>query len=366
MSHELRTPLNAVLGFAQLLELEDLSASQQESVAHILKGGRHLVDLIDEVLDISRIESGRLNLSPEPVRVRDVLTDTLDLIRPLASQHGIHLLGCGAEVDDGYVLADRQRLKQILLNLLSNAVKYNRPGGTVAMSCEPGREGFLRIAVADTGPGIRPEHLPLLFTPFERLGAEQTNVEGSGIGLALSRRLAEAMAGRLDVTTAVGQGSTFWVELPVAEGPVERYERLNGGTAPESPPKVSSRRGTVLHIEDNLDNVKLVERILAQRGGIEIVAAMQGRLGLELAREHRPQLILLDLHLPDLGGDEVLRRLRHHPATATIPVVMISADATRGEIQRLLAAGAAHYLTKPLDVRQLLGILDEVLPDESE
>jgi PAS domain S-box-containing protein len=361
MSHELRTPLNAVLGFAQLLELEDLSPEQQEAVAHILKGGRHLVDLIDEVLDISRIESGRLNLSPEPVPVDDLLADTLDLIRPLATQHGIHLLGFGAKCG-GYILADRQRLKQVILNLLSNAIKYNHPGGTVSLSCEAAGEERLRIEVADTGPGIRPEHLPLLFTPFERLGAEQTGVEGSGIGLALSRRLTEAMGGLLDVVTAVGQGSTFRVELPAAEGPLERYERLNGGaSAPEAP--LPPRRGKVLLIEDNLANVKLVERILAQRVGVEIVAAMQGRLGLELAREHRPQLILLDLHLPDLNGDEVLRRLRDHPATAAIPVVMVSADATRGEVQRLLAAGAAHYLTKPLDVRQLLHILDEVLVD---
>ena len=363
MSHELRTPLNAVLGFAQLLELEDLSPDQRESVADILKAGRHLLDLIDEVLDITQIEAGRLSLSPEPVPVLDVILETLRLIRPVAATSKIHLLPPGADACDGYVLADRQRLKQILLNLLSNAVKYNRPGGTVAVSCETVEGGRLGIDVADTGPGIRPEHVPLLFTPFERLGAEHSGVEGTGIGLAVSRRLAEAMGGSLNVRTAVGRGSTFRVELQEAEGPVERYERLNGGAGPTGTSQPLSQRGTVLYIEDNLINLKLVERILAQRSGVQVVGAMQGRLGLELAREHRPLLILLDLHLPDMGGDEVLRRLRDDPATAATPVVMVSADATSGQIQRLLAAGAAAYLTKPLDVRELLRLLDEVLTD---
>ena len=363
MSHELRTPLNAVLGFAQLLELDDLSPDQRESVADILKAGRHLLDLIDEVLDITRIEAGRLSLSQEPVPVRDLILETLRLMRPVAETSGIHLAPPSADGCDGYVLADRQRLKQILLNLLSNAVKYNRPGGTVAVSCEPVGDDRLAIDVADTGPGIRPEQVPLIFTPFERLGAEHSDVEGTGIGLALSRRLAEAMGGSLDLTTAAGRGSTFRVELAVAEGPVERYERLSGGPGGPTPP--SSAAGTVLYIEDNLINLKLVERILRQRGGVQVIGAMQGRLALELAREHRPALVLLDLHLPDMDGEEVLRQLRDDPATATIPVVMVSADATRGQIQRLLAAGAAAYLTKPIDVPEMLRLLEEVLGDRT-
>jgi CheY-like chemotaxis protein len=362
MSHELRTPLNAVLGFGQLLELDDLSDDQQEAVAHILKGGHHLLSLIDEVLDISRIEAGRLDLSPEAVQVADLLGDALELVRPLATERSVHLLGEGAATCNRYVFADRQRLLQVLLNLLTNAVKYNRTGGSVAVSCEQPDPGRLQIKVTDTGPGIRPEHLGMLFAPFERLGAEQTNVEGTGIGLALSRRLAVAMGGTLDVTSVAGQGSTFWVELPLVEGPIERYERLNGG-APD-PAKVTPEgapRRVVLHIEDNLSNLKLLERVLAQRDGIEVIAAMQGRLGLELAREHRPALILLDLHLPDMGGDAVLQRLRDDPDTATIPVIIVSADATAGQIQRLLTAGAAAYLTKPIDVRELLRLLDEAL-----
>jgi CheY-like chemotaxis protein len=362
MSHELRTPLNAVIGFAQLLELDDLTPSQAESVGYIVKGGRHLLDLIDEILDIARIETGRLKLSAEPVSVAAVFIDVIELIRPLAVRTNVTIVQPDVP-SELHVLADRQRLFQILLNLVSNGVKYNRSGGTVRLACQPADPGCVCIDVSDTGIGIRPEDLPLLFAPFERLGAEATGIEGTGIGLALSRQLAQAMGGTLDVTTLYGHGSTFSLVLPEAEGPVERYERLNGDFV-ASP--VPARHGTVLHIEDNLANLKLVERILARHGSMRMVATMQGRLGLQLAREHRPRLVLLDLHLPDLAGDEVLRQLRGDPATADIPVVIVSADATRGEIQRLLAAGAAGYITKPIDVRELLRVLDEVLGAEAD
>ena len=360
MSHELRTPLNAVLGFAQLLESEDLSEQDHDSVRQILRGGRHLLDLINEVLDITRIESGTFQLSAEPVLVQEVLEDVAELTRPLADQAGIHLV-TGATSGDGqhHVLADRQRLKQVLINLVSNAIKYNRPGGSVAMSCERVEGSRLSIKVHDTGPGIRPEHLEMLFMPFERLGAEQTNIEGTGIGLALSRRLAEAMGGTLTVDTALGQGTTFLVELPVVEGQVERYERLNGDKRFQVRERVAPKR-KILYIEDNLSNLRLVERILSRDGDIEIVSAMQGRLGPELAREHQPELILLDLHLPDTTGDEVLRQLRDDPSTASIPVAVVSADATTGQIRKLLAEGAAAYLTKPLDVAELRELVDSL------
>jgi signal transduction histidine kinase len=368
MSHELRTPLNAVLGFGQLLEMGELRDDQEEAVGQILKGGRHLLDLINEVLDIARIEAGQFSLSPEPVLVEELLREAVDLVRPLAVERNIDLLSGPTGGCHVYAFADRQRIKQILLNLLSNAIKYNRMRGSVRLSCDEARPGTVRINVIDTGPGIPDDRLAGVFTPFDRLGAESTGIEGSGIGLALSRRLAEAMGGRLDVATEVGRGSTFWVELPLVEGPVERWERLGGQPARASdngdgtetgPIRVRSR---VLHIEDNLANVKLVERILGDREDIEVIAAMHGRLGLELAHELRPALVLLDLHLPDVSGDEVLRELRDDPATASIPVVIVSADATPGQIQRLTAAGAMAYLTKPLDVRELLRLLDEVLP----
>ncbi|TML20250.1 MAG: response regulator [Actinobacteria bacterium] len=366
MSHELRTPLNAVLGFAQVLELDDIDNDQREAVEQILKGGNHLLELINEVLDISRIDSGDLALSPEPVLVSDVLNETLDLMRPLAAQRSIHLAADRRSGCVKHVFADRQRLKQILLNLLSNAVKYNRMGGTVSVSCEQREPTRFRLKVSDTGPGIRPEHLDLLFVPFERLGADRTEVEGTGIGLALSRRLAEAMGGTIDVASTFGQGSTFTIELPLVEAPVDRYERLGAhDSQPDAVALPLAERATVLYIEDNLANLKLVQRVFSQRHSIEIIPALQGRLGIDLARQHHPVLILLDLHLPDIRGDEVLQQLCDDPATASIPVVILSADATQGQQQRLLAAGASAYLTKPLDIRQLLSIVDNLLSDSA-
>jgi signal transduction histidine kinase/ActR/RegA family two-component response regulator len=361
MSHELRTPLNAVLGFAQVLDLDDLNDDQQEAVDQILRGGKHLLELINEVLDISRIESGDLALSPESVLVSDVVSETVSLIRPLAEQRSIQLQGDRAACMEQHVFADRQRLKQILLNLLSNAVKYNRLHGSVTILCEHLEGARLRIKVADTGPGIRAEQIGQLFVPFERLGAERTDIEGTGIGLALSQRLAEAMGGTIDVESVPGQGSTFWVELPVVEGPVERYERLHGDDTLPDRVATDARRQTVLYIEDNLANLKLVQRVVAHRTDVDIMAAMQGGLGLDLAREHQPALILLDLHLPDISGDQVLHQLREHPATTSIPVVVVSADATVGQQQRLLAAGATAYLTKPYEVKELLRIIDDAL-----
>jgi PAS domain S-box-containing protein len=361
MSHELRTPLNAVLGFAQLMEMGELSVEQAEATTHILRGGRHLLDLINEVLDISRIETGQLALSTEPVLLGDVLAATVDLVAPLAAEHDVTVaittMG-GAQ----HVLADRQRLKQVLLNLLSNAVKYNRSHGRVEVGVEPIRPGRVRVTVSDTGPGIAAEKLDRLFTPFDRLGAEQSSIEGTGIGLALSRRLVEAMAGELGVDTTPGVGSRFWFDLPAAEGPIDRYERENGPTRqPRQGAGPSDPKYTVVHIEDNLANLALIERILAQQSATRLVPATEGRQGIELVRRHQPDLVLLDMHLPDLNGDQVLHMLKDDPATAAIPVVMLSADATTGQVQRLIEAGAEGYLTKPLDVQQLFQLLNRVL-----
>jgi signal transduction histidine kinase/CheY-like chemotaxis protein len=362
MSHELRTPLNAVLGFSQLLELDELTPDQEQAVGQITKGGRHLLDLINEILDISQIETGKLALSPEAVNVSDVVGETVDLVRPLAANRGIHMLGSERTACDVYAFADRQRLKQILLNLLGNGIKYNREGGTVSITCARPEPGTLRIQVADTGPGIPQEHFSLLFTPFERLGAEQSTVEGTGIGLALSRRLAEVMGGTLGVESTVGRGSTFWVDLPIVEGPVQRIERLDSlaGTSVVDSTSAADQPA-VLHVEDNLSNIQLIERVLAQRPGVQLIPAMQGRLGVELARQHKPILILLDLNLADVSGEEVLGMLRDDPATAHIPVAIVSADAMPRQVQRLLSRGATAYLTKPIDVRQLLELVDKSL-----
>jgi CheY-like chemotaxis protein/anti-sigma regulatory factor (Ser/Thr protein kinase) len=287
------------------------------------------------------------------------VSDVLDLIRPLAVERSVTITAkFGAA--DVFVLADRQRLRQVLLNLLSNAVKYNRVGGTIAIACDRRDAGHIRISVTDTGAGIPLESQPKLFQPFERLGAEQTNVEGTGVGLALSRRLTDAMGGHLDFESTVGRGSTFYVELPVTEGPVERFERMNPEPVETAQPDTA--RHTVLYIEDNLANVKLIEHVFASRGDIDLVAAMQGRMGLDLARREPPALVLLDLHLTDMDGRDVLHQLRAEPATADLPVIVLSADATERQIERLLADGATAYVTKPIDLGEFLARVDELLP----
>ncbi len=367
MSHELRTPMNSILGFAQVLGRVGLSEAHNKYLQHILKGGRHLLNLINEVLEISRIESGRQSLSLEPVHVRTVLQEALGLVRPLAEQRRVELDDAPWVADDGaYVYADRQRLTQVVLNLLSNAVKYNRPGGRVRLWCatetaaETG-EAWVRVRIEDTGPGIPADRADQLFTPFARLGAEQTEVEGTGLGLALSLRLAEAMGGDLLLESSGNAGSVFRLDLRPAEDPVSRAE--DASLAPAAPGEGPRRAARVLYIEDNLANLALVETFLMPRPEWQTIPALQGLVGLELAREHQPDLVLLDLHLPDMHGSEVLRRLRADPRTARIPVVVISADATHTAVQELVAAGADAYLTKPLDLDEFLRTLEQFLPE---
>jgi signal transduction histidine kinase len=359
MSHELRTPLNAILGFGQLLEMWVDRPRERESVKQIVKAGRHLLNLINEVLDLSRIEAGRLALSPEPVRVGDTIGHVVDLVRMLASERQIALCADGATLDGRYVLADRQRLLQVLLNLVANGIKYNREGGRLAVGCHEVAGGRLRITVADTGAGIPLALQKRLFTPFDRLGIEAQGTEGTGLGLALSKRLVEAMGGLIGVESTEGEGSTFWVELPETQAPRER----GGPPRPGDTGRAvgAERRGTVLYIEDNASNLHLVEQVLAELTAMRFIPAMQARLGLALAREHRPDLILADLHLPDMSGEDVLREVRGDPKLRETPVVILSADASPGQIQRLLDAGARAYLTKPLDLGPFLELVDTIL-----
>jgi PAS domain S-box-containing protein len=359
MSHELRTPLNAILGFGQLLEMGSPTPRQRQQVEQILKGGRLLLDLINEVLDLARIEAGRMPLSLEPVPLRQACAEVCDLIRPLAEQHRVRVEAPCGTGSDLYVQADNQRLKQVLLNLLANGVKYNHAGGGVSLSWEELPEGRVRLAVRDTGPGIAPEKRARLFQPFDRLGAEATAVEGTGLGLVLSKRLTEAMGGTLDVASTVGRGTTVFVDLPRAEAPPPPVEQQAAG----APAPDAARPGcrTILYIEDNRANLRLMEEILAYRPQFRLLWAMQGGAGLELAREHRPDLILLDVHLPDMPGDEVLRQVRADPVLRATHVVVISADATPHQVERLRAAGAWDYLTKPVSVARFLALLDGFL-----
>jgi len=354
MSHELRTPMNAILGFAQLLEAdarEPLSARQREQVRRIREAGGHLLELINDVLDLARVEAGREIIALEPVGLAPLVDECLLLMRPLAAERGIEL---ASELPAAAprVRADRTRLKQVLLNLLANAIKYNQPQGRV---CVRGfvDERSVGLAVADTGPGLDMQARERLFTAFERLGAEHGPVEGAGIGLALSRRLVALMHGTIDVTSQPGRGSMFTVTLP-------RDDAEPGGAVPATPPPVPAATvapagagGTVLYIEDNPVNVVLMQSMLEPLPGVRLLVAERPEPGLELAFRHRPDLILLDIQLPGIDGYEVLRRLRADERTRHTPVIAISANAMRGDIERGLAAGFDDYLTKPLDVAAL-------------
>ncbi|MCC6545634.1 PAS domain-containing protein [Candidatus Sumerlaeota bacterium] len=357
MSHELRTPLNSVLGFAQLLQLENLGPSNAENVRHIIKGGKHLLHLIDEVLDISRIEVGNLSLSLEPVLLGELLNESIDFLRPLAARQSITLLCEVADDDPPCVLADRQRLKQVLINLISNAIKYNRDGGQVRATVSSIGHQTFRVEVTDTGIGISPALQKRLFTPFDRLGAEQSNVEGTGLGLALSNRLLIAMNSSLHLKSAVGKGSTFFFDLPRTEEQVHKPKTQGLSVHPDSPDGHNSR---ILYIEDNISNVRLMERILAsQRPGVQLTNATQGHKGYELAKRDKPNLVLLDMNLPDAHGSEIITLLRRDRDTEGIPVVVVSADATSAQIDRLLAMGANAYISKPYEISEFLHIIDK-------
>lgn len=360
MSHELRTPMNAILGFSQLLQLEEsLTSSQQDSVIQIRSAGSHLLKLINEVLDISRIEAGNIAFSMEAVSLGEVLDEVVALVQPMATQRRITVSKPSGEPTP-YVLADQQRLYQILLNLLSNAVKYNVEGGAIDIAVETG-ESNVRLLVTDTGPGIPPEKQHRLFIPFDRLGVEQAGIDGTGLGLALSRHLAEAMGGTIGLLPSA-RGACFHLDLARGENPLAALD----GLVTDAPviAFASSDDFTVLLVEDNLANVHLMEAILARRPHCKLIVAMQGSIALDLARKHHPSLILLDLNLPDMDGAIVLAQLREGSQTADIPVAVVSADVNPGRIEKLMKAGAVQYMTKPLDVQVLLSLLDGFQPTE--
>ncbi|MCK9637992.1 MAG: ATP-binding protein [Methylobacter tundripaludum] len=359
MSHELRTPMNAIMGFAQLLETDletPLTADQADNLHEILHAGRHLLELINEVLDLARIETGRIELSLEPVEARSLIGECTALLQPLTSGRRIELK---LDIDGtGTVRADRLRLRQILLNLLSNAIKYNRDNGSVRISCQSAAEDRIRIAVRDSGRGIAADALPLLFKPFERIETAYDGIEGTGIGLALAKRLVEAMGGSIGVESVVGEGSTFWIELPAVEA--EIYPP-SGFSAAEAAQSSYVKARTLLYIEDNPANLRLVRKIISTHTRLLLLEANTAEQGLDIAKTCRPDLILLDINLPGMNGFTALRHLQDDSVTCDIPVIAISANAMERDIKKGLAAGFTDYLTKPLDVPKLLALLDTIL-----
>jgi signal transduction histidine kinase/DNA-binding response OmpR family regulator len=363
ISHELRSPLNTILGFGELLSCSDITAEHREWTSMMLKAAQHLLRLLDEVLDISRTDAEQLSLSIEAVSVQEVIADALEIIRPLAISRGVQLDPPPLLEATRYAAADLQRLRQVLLNLLSNAIKYNHPAGTVTVTVDGRPAGMIRISVTDTGRGILQERLGELFIPFERLDAAQAGIEGTGLGLALSRQLIQKMGGEVGVTSSQGQGSTFWIELPATE-PIAVTQTAIGHD-PIVAARSYARPRTVLYVEDMVENLRLVEQVLRQRPSTTLIPAMLGGAALELARQHRPDLILLDAHLPDISGRELIGLLVADPATRNIPIIILSADTTRTYIGQLLAAGATAYLTKPIGVRKLLQVVDEILDQQA-
>jgi PAS domain S-box-containing protein len=362
MSHELRSPLNAILGFAQLMESGSPlpTPTQRASIDQILQAGWYLLELINEILDLALIESGKLSLSLEPMSLPEVLLDCQAMIEPQAQKSGIRM--SFPQFDCPYfVNADRTRVKQVLINLLSNAIKYNRAGGTVEVTCTANTAERIRISVQDTGEGLSPEKLAQLFQPFNRLGQEASAEEGTGIGLVVSKRLVELMEGEIGAESTVGVGSVFWIELNLAAA----LQLAAGADEPLAPIQARVQHGvalrTLLYVEDNRANMQLVEQLIARRPDMRLLSAGDGTRGIALARIHQPEVILMDINLPGISGIQALKILREDPVTAHIPVLAISANAMPRDIEKGLEAGFFRYLTKPIKVNEFMDALDTAL-----
>ena len=367
MSHELRSPLNAILGFAQLMisDTPPPTAAQVASIDPILRAGWYLLELINEILDLAQIESGKLALSLEPTSVGDVMAECQAMIEPQGQKRGIGMRFPHFEIPC-FVDADRTRLKQVIINLLSNAIKYNRVNGTVMVECAPQGPERIRISVRDTGAGLPPEMMKQLFQSFNRLGRETSAEEGTGIGLVMSKRLVEMMGGAIGVESTVGLGSVFWFDLNAAGAPGLTEDHDEAAEILPAEDRNGAPLRTLLYVEDNPANLQLVERLIARRPDILLLSARDGKTGIRLARDKRPDVVLMDINLPGISGIEALRILREHSETARIPVVALSANAMPRDIEKGLAAGFFRYLTKPIKVDEFMKTVDVALEFASQ
>jgi len=363
MSHELRTPLNAILGFAQLLESGEPAptAIHKRNIGQILKAGWYLLELINEVLDLAIIESGKFTLSKEPVSVAEVLAECRAMVEPQARDRNIAMSFPAPLLRPCYISADRIRVKQVLINLLFNAIKYNRPDGRVTVDFVEVAGSRLRISVRDTGAGLPPEQLAQLFQPFNRLGQDAGTEQGTGIGLVVTKRLVEVMGGAIGVESTVGDGSIFWVELELVSAPQLTPADDEHHPSALRAPHADAPLRTLLYVEDNPANLELVEQLVARRADLRLLSAADGRLGLEYARASLPAVILMDINLPGISGTEAMKILRADPATAHIPIIALSANAVPRDIQQALDAGFFNYITKPIMVPQFMDALDVAL-----
>jgi protein-histidine pros-kinase len=363
MSHELRTPLNSILGFAQLMNMGKLSPTHKKGVDHILNSGKNLLNLINEVLNLSRIEAGELLLSIEPVSLKSIILETFDVVYPLAQESNIILKWDNSEEEQIFVEADQQKLKQVMLNLINNAIKYNNKGGLVTVKAVAIQNEKVRISITDTGIGIAKKEMHKLFTAFQRIGPQFSDIEGTGLGLAVSKKLVEAMDGTIGIDDEVNKGSSFWIELPQAEGQLEGNQL--DVVFETMPSTISTKAGTLLYVEDNISNQELVKQILDMyRPAIRLVTSLYGKDTVKMTLDYKPNVILLDLNLPDINGVKVIKLLQKEPQTKEIPVIVLSADALEIQIEKLLKAGAKNYITKPIDVQEFLKIIDGIMNND--
>jgi CheY-like chemotaxis protein len=368
MSHELRTPLNAILGFAQLMETSTPppTLAQQRNLDQILKAGWYLLELINEILDLALIESGKVTLSREPVSLAEVMVECRAMIEGQAQKRGVAMAFPRFDTPC-FINADRTRLKQVLINLLFNAIKYNKSGGNVSVEWALAGTESIRISVRDTGTGLTPEQLAQLFQPFNRLGRETGSEEGTGIGLVVTKRLVGLMGGDIGVESVVGSGSVFWVELDIANAPqFAALEGAAGAAGARAPSEPGGPVRTLLYVEDNPANLELVDQLIARRADLRLLSAADADLGIEYARVYRPELILMDINLPGMSGVEAMGILQSDPATSHIPIIALSANAVPRDIEAGLEAGFFDYLTKPINVPQFMNALDVALKFSQE